>query len=154
MTGGISKETIAVFRNQERYEMLLQKVKVNALLQYRTEKVHDILSDCKVLKEKVKNHHDRVEWQIQRLYRIRNEIVHSALQNETSLVTYIEHLYDYLSTYITEIVTCMSEGREGTIEEALAVIKDNYDAFLALMEQKEQAIIEDKVMKTGVIGLI
>lgn len=148
------KETIAVFRNQEQYEMLLQKVKVNALLQYRTEKVHDILSDCKVLKEKVKNHHDRVEWKIQRLYRIRNEIVHSALQNETSLITYIEHLYDYLSTYITEIVTCMSEGREGTIEEALAVIKDNYDAFLALMEQKDQTIIEDRVMKTGVIGLI
>lgn len=147
------KETIEVFRNPELYKLLLQKCKVNTLLQYRTKKVYEILNDSKMLKSKVKNHHDRIEWQIQRLYRIRNEIVHSALQNETSLITYIEHLYDYLSTYITEIVTCMSEGKEGTLEEALAVIKDNYDVFIALIEQNDQ-LIEEKVIKTGVINLI
>ena len=148
------KDTIEVFRDPELYNLLLQKCEVNSLLQYRTEKLHSILVDSKVLKTKVKNHHDRVEWQIQRLYRIRNEIVHSALQNETSLITYIEHLYDYLSIYITEIVTCMSEGKEGTLEESLAVIKDNYDVFIALMDQNEQFLIEEKVVKTGVINLI
>lgn len=148
------KETIEVFRDSERYKLLLEKCKVNSLLRYRTEKVFGILNDNKMLKEKVKNHHDRVEWQIQRLYRIRNEIVHSALQNETSLITYIEHLYDYLSIYITEIVTCMSEGKEVTLEESLAVIKDNYDVFIALIEQNEQSLIEEKVVKTGVIKLI
>lgn len=148
------KETIAVFRNSELYNLLLKKSEVNSLLHYRTQKIHELLNDRKILKTKVKNHHDRVEWQIQRLYRIRNEIVHSALQNETSLITYIEHLYDYLSIYITEIVTCMSEGKEGTLEESLAVIKDNYDVFIALIEQNEQVLIEEKVIKTGVINLI
>lgn len=148
------KETIEVFRDSELYNQLLQKCKVNSLLQYRTEKIYEILNDSKMLKAKVKNHHDRVEWQIQRLYRIRNEIVHSALQNETSLITYIEHLYDYLSIYITEIVSCMSEGKEGTLEEALAVIKDNYDVFISLIEQNDQLLIEEKVVKTGVINLI
>lgn len=148
------KETIEVFRDSELYDLLLQKCKVNSLLRYRTERVYEILNDSKMLKTKVKNHHDRIEWQIQRLYRIRNEIVHSALQNETSLITYIEHLYDYLSIYITEIVTCMSEGKEGTLEETLAVIKDNYDVFIALIEQNDQLLIEEKVVKTGVINLI
>lgn len=148
------KETIEVFRNPVLYNMLLQKCEVNSLLKYRTETVYAILNDMRVLKEKVKNHHDRVEWQIQRLYRIRNEIVHSALQNETSLIVYIEHLYDYLSTYITEIVTCMSERHEGTIEETLAIIKDNYDVFIDFMEKNEFHIIEEKVVKTGVIDLI
>ena len=147
-------ETIEVFRNPEQYKLLLQKSEVNSLLHYRTEKVHEILCDRKMLKDKVKNHHDRVEWQIQRLYRIRNEIVHSALHNETSLITYIEHLYDYLSTYISEIVTCMSERKEGGLEEALALIKDNYDVFIALIEQNEQVLIEENVLKTGVIDLI
>lgn len=147
-------ETIEVFRNPEQYKLLLQKSEINSLLHYRTEKVHEILCDRKMLKDKVKNHHDRVEWQIQRLYRIRNEIVHSALHNETSLITYIEHLYDYLSTYISEIVTCMSERKEGGLEEALALIKDNYDVFIALIEQNEQVLIEENVLKTGVIDLI
>lgn len=148
------QETIEVFRNEKLYQMLLKKCEVNSLLKYRTENVYRILSDKKILKDKVKNHHDRVEWQIQRLYRIRNEIVHSALQNETSLITYIEHLYDYLSVYITEIVTCLSEGREGTLEEVLAMIKDNYDVFMALIDKNEDNIIEEKVLNTGVINLI
>lgn len=148
------KETIEVFRTPALYNILLQKSEVNSLLKYRTETVYKILNDMGALKDKVKNHHDRVEWQIQRLYRIRNEIVHSALQNETSLIMYIEHLYDYLSTYITEIVTCISERREGTLEEALAVIKDNYDVFIAFMEKNEYQLINEKVLKTGVINLI
>lgn len=148
------KETIEVFRTPALYNILLQKSEVNSLLKYRTETVYKILNDMGALKDKVKNHHDRVEWQIQRLYRIRNEIVHSALQNETSLIMYIEHLYDYLSTYITEIVTCISERREGTLEEALAVIKDNYDVFISFMEKNEYHLINEKVLKTGVINLI
>ena len=88
------------------------------------------------------------------MYRIRNEIVHSALHNEISLITYIEHLYDYLSTYITEIVTCMTEGKERNLEESLAVIKDNYDVFIALVEQNELSLIDETVMKTGIINLI
>ena len=123
------QETIDVFRTPELYQQLLEK-------------------------SKVKNHHDRVEWQIQRLYRIRNEIAHSALQNETSLIIYIEHLYDYLSTYITEIVTSITFGREGTIEETLSKIRDNYDIFILFIDQGENKLIEDKVLTTGIIDLI
>lgn len=148
------EETISIFLTPHLYAELLEKCKVNSLLYFRTKTVYDILSDAKELKKKVKNHHDRVEWQIQRLYRVRNEIVHAALQNETSLVPYIEHLYDYLATYITEIVSCICVCKEGTIEEALAHIKDNYDVFIAFSEQGELDIINATVVKTGIIDLV
>lgn len=148
------EETIEIFRDPQLFNMLIKKCGVNSLLKYRTEKVYELLNDVNMLKCKIKNHHDRVEWQIQRLYRIRNEIVHSALQNETSLIMYIEHLYDYLSTYITEIVTCISERAEGTLEEALAIIKDNYDVFISFANQGENVILENDLMKTGIIKLI
>ena len=151
---GITCKDKDVFRTPELYQQLLEKSKVNALLKYRTEVIYEMLNNIKVLKNKVKNHHDRVEWQIQRLYRIRNEIAHSALQNETSLIIYIEHLYDYLSTYITEIVTSITFGREGTIEETLSKIRDNYDIFILFIDQGENKLIEDKVLKTGIIDLI
>ncbi len=148
------EETIEVFRATALYQELLQKCEVNSLLKYRTETIFEILNDTKVLERKIKNHHDRVEWQIQRLYRIRNEIAHSALQNETSLIVYIEHLYDYLSTYITEIVTCMSEGKEGTLEEALSIIRDNYDVCMSFLKEGEKTLIEESVLKTGIINLL
>lgn len=148
------KETIEVFRTPTLYNMLLQKSEINSLLKYRTVVIHDILNGIKVLQAKVKNHHNRVEWQIQRLYRIRNEITHSALQNETSLIMYIEHLYDYLATYITEIVTCITERKERTLEEALSIIRDNYEVFNAFVNQGEIGLIEEKVGKTGIISLL
>lgn len=148
------EQTIHLFLSPDLYSELLEKCKVNSLLFYRTQTVYDILSDVKILKKKVRNHHDRVQWQIQRLYRVRNEIAHAALQNETSLVPYIEHLYDYLATYITEIVSCICVYQEGTIEEALAHIKDNYDVFIAFAEQGENDILEENVMRTGIIDLI
>lgn len=95
-------ETIKMFQDKDLYLELLEKCEINSLLRHRTEKVHSLLTDFRVAKEKVQNHYKRVEWQIQRLYRIRNEITHAALQEETSLVVFIEHLYDYLSTYISE----------------------------------------------------
>lgn len=148
------KETIEIFRTPELYNLLVEKTKKHSLLKHRTEKIYGLLNDTKLLKEKVKNHHDRVEWQIQRLYRIRNEIVHSALQNETSLIIYIEHLYDYLSTFITEIVTYVCNGQNSTLEDSLAMIRDNYDGFMALIDQGDQNLIEEKVLKLGVINLL
>ena len=53
-------------------------------------------------KRKIENHYRHIYWQIQRLYRIRNEIAHAALREQVSLIVYLEHLYHYLSTYISE----------------------------------------------------
>ena len=104
-------------------------------------------------RDKVENHYNKIMWQIQRLYRIRNEIAHAALQEKNSLIVYIEHLYDYLSVYITEIVTCLVENRQESIEEALCSIRDNYDVFLSFVREKEHTILENTVLKTGIINL-
>lgn len=147
-------ETIEVFQNQELYAELVEKCKVNALLRHRTESIHEILTDIRVAKEKVEKHHNRISWQIQRLYRIRNEIAHAALQDQNLLIAYVEHLYDYLSTYTSEIITCMIENGQKSIEEALCLIKDNYDAFIAYAENNERDMLQEAVLKTGVIDFV
>lgn len=94
------KETIAVFQDSMQYSQLINKCGSNSLLKHRCDNVHKLLTDIDFAFRKIENHYNRVYWQIQRLYRIRNEIAHAALQEQTSLIVYIEHLNDYLSTYI------------------------------------------------------
>ncbi|MCM1214222.1 MAG: hypothetical protein NC331_01890 [Lachnospiraceae bacterium] len=147
-------ETIEVFQNQKMYAELVEKCKVNTLLKYRTESIHEILTNVKAVQEKIEKHHERISWQIQRLYRIRNEIAHAALQDQNLLIAYVEHLYDYLSTYTSEIITCMIENGQKSIEEALCLIKDNYDMFIIYAENNERAILQESVMKTGVIDFV
>lgn len=148
------RETIEVFQEETLYNILLSKCEVNTLLKYRTESIHSLLTDIKVAKKKVENHYNRVRWQIQRLYRIRNEIAHAALQEKTSLIVYIEHLYDYLSTYIAEIVTCLNENKQSSLEEALCSIVDNYEVFIAFAEDKQDEFLKETVLKTGIIDLV
>ena len=148
------RETIEVFQDRELYTQLLDKCKINMLLKYRTESIYLLLNDISVVKKKVENHYNKIRWQIQRLYRIRNEIAHAALQEKNSLIVYIEHLYDYLSVYISEIVTCLVENRQTSIEEALCSIRDNYDVFLSFVQEKEDFILKRTVLKTGIINLI
>lgn len=147
-------ETIKLFHDSTLYSELLEKSEINTLLKFRTETIHSLLTDVKIFKEKVKNHYNRISWQIQRLYRIRNEITHAALQDQNLLITYVEHLYDYLSTYISEIATCMIQNNLDTIEEALCLIKDNYDVFVSYAESTSVDILQETILKTGIINFV
>jgi len=148
------KEMIAVFKNDNLFSELQSKCHVNALLESRTDVIRCLVTDISFAKKKIENHYKHIHWQIQRLYRIRNEIAHAALREQASLIVYIEHLYHYLSCYISEIVTCLADKRLSTIEEALCLIKDNYEVFISMADTPELSLIENDVMQTGIINLI
>lgn len=147
-------EIIQVLNDPESYALLLDRSKINSLLAYRTECIHKLVTDEEYAVDKISNHYNKVRWQIQRLYRIRNEITHTALREQTSLMVYIEHLYDYLSKYIAEIVTCINEKGYSTLEEALAYIVDNYNCFIELSKEKDKKTSLAQLFETGVISLL
>lgn len=148
------KEVIAVFQDLTLFTQMVEKCSVNTLLKHRCGNVHKLLTDIDFAFCKIENHYNRVSWQIQRLYRIRNEIAHAALREQTSLIVYIEHLNDYLSTYISEIVTYITDRKLDTFEEALCYIRDNYDVFVALYKENQKGTLEADVLSTGIISLI
>lgn len=148
------EEVIAVFQDPTLFTQMVEKCSVNILLKHRCGNVHKLLTDIDFAFCKIENHYNRVSWQIQRLYRIRNEIAHAALREQTSLIVYIEHLNDYLSTYISEIVTYITDRKLDTFEEALCYIRDNYDVFVALYKENQKGILEADVLSTGIISLI
>lgn len=148
------EEVIAVFQDPTLFTQMVEKCSVNTLLKHRCGNVHKLLTDIDFAFCKIENHYNRVSWQIQRLYRIRNEIAHAALREQTSLIVYIEHLNDYLSTYISEIVTYITDRKLDTFEEALCYIRDNYDVFVALYKENQKGVLEADVLSTGIISLI
>lgn len=148
------EDVIAVFQDPTLFTQMVEKCSVNTLLKHRCGNVHKLLTDIDFAFCKIENHYNRVSWQIQRLYRIRNEIAHAALREQTSLIVYIEHLNDYLSTYISEIVTYITDRKLDTFEEALCYIRDNYDVFVALYKENQKGVLEADVLSTGIISLI
>jgi len=148
------KEVIQVLNDPVSFSELETKCKVNSLLFSRAHSIQILVSDASYARAKLEKHYKMVAWQIQRLYRYRNEIAHSALQKNSSLIIYIEHLYDYLSIYISEIVTCIEKNNLESIEEALCIIKSNYDVFISLANNRDYTTIQSRVLSSGIIDLV
>jgi len=148
------REIISILQDDTLSDELKSKLSVSSLLLYRYDSIRPLVTDVSYATKKIENHHKRVKWQLQRLYRIRNEIVHSSLQDETPLTIYVEHLYDYLSAFITEIVICLEDKGLSTLEESFCVIKDSYDVFIEFSKKGEHNVLKSNVLKSGMIDLL
>jgi hypothetical protein len=142
---------ISIFRDTSHYQVLELRCRCNALLIYRCKQIHDILTNTQTILDKLDHYVNKVRWHIQRLYRIRNEITHSAFQDDKSLSIYIEHLYTYLSQLISEVVFYIEHKGVNSIEDAYSFITENYKTYMELLREGHFRNIE--VLPNGIINV-
>ena len=143
------KKTISIFRDENKYQILLSKCNCNKLLEFRCAEIHELLNDNQLMSDKLEHYTQKIRWHIQRLYRIRNEITHSAFNENKSLVIYIEHLYTYLSQLISEIVYYITHKESKSIDEAYATILENYNTYIELI--KDNYFETTNLLPNGII---
>lgn len=143
------KKTISIFRDESKYQILLSKCNCNKLLEFRCAEIHELLNDNQLMSDKLEHYTQKIRWHIQRLYRIRNEITHSAFNENKSLIIYIEHLYTYLSQLISEIVYYITHKESKSIDEAYATILENYNTYIELI--KDNYFETTNLLPNGII---
>ena len=152
------KDVLSMFKDSQLYEELLNKCKVNSLLAYRCEELHEQAIDGEKMIDSVMKHYMNVKQQLSRLYRIRNAIAHTAALEDVQMVRYIEHLEDYLSGFVAEVVRTTEKKNVAQIEIIFEMIKDNYQQFVDLAKGKKKAgkylVLEEGLFCTGVLNLI
>lgn len=146
------KQLICIFRDLQAYQVLHTRCSANSLLDYRCSEIHELLNDPTAIIQKFEHYTQKIRWHIQRLYRIRNEITHSAFQEDKSLVIYIEHLYTYLAQLMSEVVYYVEHKNVSTVEEAYAIILESYRTYYELL--KEGGLQVADVLPTGVIEIV
>lgn len=143
------KKIVLIFRDATKYTILLEKCKRCKLLCFRCEEIHEVLNNSEILYSKFEHYTKKIRWHIQRLYRIRNEITHSAFNENKSLVIYIEHLYSYLSQLMSEIVHYIVHKEAQSVDEAYATITENYNTYMELIKEGRMNINE--ILENGII---
>ena len=145
------EKLISVFRDSAKFALLHQKCNCNTILQYRCNEIYVILNSKEEIIKKLDHYTQKIRWHIQRLYRIRNEITHSAFKQNKSLVIYIEHLYSYLAQIMSEIIFVIENKNVSSVEEALSFLKDSYNTYCALL--KEGSFVINCILPNGIIEL-
>ena len=146
------RELISVFRSEEYYSNLLKQCEKNCLLHYRCRCLHNETTNMESVRILLVEHNKRIEWHLQRLYRIRNQITHNAYSSTKLISPYIKNLSEYLSILIIEVVYLFDKGIYSEIEEVLEVIVDNYATITEILEK--EFIHDQHLLDTGIIDVI
>ncbi len=152
------KDILDIFNDEQLYDELKEKCKLNSLLAFRCCELHEIAVSGDNMVNSIMNHNKNVKQQLRRLYRTRNAIAHTAALEDVQMVRYIEHLENYLSEFVAEVIRTSEEKELDQIEIIFEIIKDNYWQFLDLVNTKKSKgkymIFEDELFRTGMINLL
>ncbi|MBL3658816.1 hypothetical protein [Fulvivirga sediminis] len=116
-------QLIALAEYEDQRRKIYQELGSEILLRYRLFTFSQHFKSGKNLKSLIDNHEKKVIWQIRRVYRARNLIVHSG-RHPRNIETLIENLHTYLDTFLNHLVDMVVNDLQVTsIGQAIKEVK-------------------------------
>lgn len=148
-TRTVAMELVSALRDPTKQSAMRSATATYSLLSRRTEQLIALLSDLKIMAQTLVSEKKRLYWHVQRLYRVRNSIVHTGAAS-SNLTALAEHLQDYVSLTLTRTSSIIASGKAKGIDVALAGAVDNYEATIEVL-RKEQGV-DSKLILDGAFG--
>lgn len=137
-------DTFKYLLNHENYQLIIDTTD-NQLLKFRTQYYKKWFEEPNKITDVLKKHQDNLIWNITRLYRIRNEIVHNAAI-KNGIYTHVSHLKYYLSFMLNSILNFMAESSVDVDNDGKVTIDDYFISqeiiFGALKGRKLKEFLE------------
>lgn len=119
------------------------------LLRYRLFRLSEMLSDPEKIKSLLQTHDKKISWQIRRIYRTRNLIVHSG-QSPTFIHTLIENGHDYLDQVFGQIMlTSCGEHHLNSLDQVFELAKIRYERFERMLTETKKFDNENLIFLLG-----
>jgi ferritin-like metal-binding protein YciE len=117
--------------NEPLRDQLYEHLKDFHLLRYRAFRLSESLSDRQKLRDLLDSHEKKVSWQIRRIYRTRNLLVHSGRTPPAYIETLVENGHEYLDSMIYEVMktSCGAYGAT-SLEQVFEIAKIRYKEFM------------------------
>lgn len=121
------------------FEVLRDSTKISALItsndaplfEIRVNELANLLKDAKSIEAKLKEHLEDVQWNLQRIYRVRNKIVHSASTN-LNLTQLDGNLTYYYTTLLNNIIyNSINATTETTLDSIYLKFESIYEYLLS-----------------------
>lgn len=120
--------------HSDKREELKTQMRDFHLLRNRFHYLSESLRSPARIRKLLDGHAIRVGWQLRRIYRARNTIVHAGVTPSYTNIL-IENLHDYLDIVMSTIVKLASDGQKvSSIEQAFKYIDLNYSAYYKLLK--------------------
>lgn len=136
---GIPEKTlhfIALDKYQHARTELKEQFNDFHLLRERFIYIENLLSDPSRVISSIDAHKQRVDWQIRRIYRARNMIVHDGITPSYTEIL-IENTHDYLDTILTSLMSLASQEHViNSIDQGFKMTELSYLSYYKWLNQK------------------
>ena len=114
-------------KNKDLRDKLLDLAKDNPLTMHRLYQVYEDCKNPKALKKTIFSHEKRVRWQLSRIYRIRNSLVHK-VNKPTYIDSVVLNLFEYYIRMLSCVVrAAVKENGRANLDQIISGI--NFDSI-------------------------
>lgn len=132
-------------RYQDERAELYKNIGSFYLLRNRSFYFSDVLSSTAKISKLLEAHWLRVDWQIRRIYRTRNQIVHAG-HTPRHINILIKNIHDYLDVVTSSIGRLASDGNKiNTIDEAFKYVEIKYYEYKSQLKNNDVSIHEENI---------
>jgi hypothetical protein len=133
-------------------DTLFAACSAHVLLRNRLVVIQEMLSSKAVAKDCLRDHENRVRWHIQRMYRVRNGLVHGSRKYRW-LDLLCENLHDYFDHFFSEIAKTIADQQHyRTIEMVCFDAELRYASYQAKLDAIKDGTPKDIIAQTVLFG--
>jgi hypothetical protein len=151
VSGGGVLEKVCKLLALEQYSHLRQEMANSFgdfhLLSERFKYLEYVFSSPSNLAASLESHSQRVDWQIRRIYRARNMIVHDGVTPSYAEIL-IENIHDYLDSIFSTLMSLASEKNVlNTVDQGFKMVEISYGAYFDRLVKKGATFTEENIEK-------
>lgn len=124
-----------------------QKLDNFPLLLERFNYINDLVSSPEKIMKSLENHAKRIEWQIKRIYRTRNIIVHTG-KTPSKTTILVEHTHDYLDTVLNLLIKLASTPIQiVSVPQGFKYVQMGYKMRISQLSKKGLTFNSDNILE-------
>lgn len=124
-----TKKLIAFLQDAVQYDAVLSEIKFNIVLERELRELIMLVTQPDKLKKAVEDYHESVVHDLDCIYRLRNQLIHSAKSRDDSLEYISLRLYRYVNSIVATILYYKKRNEDISIIEILNSLHHTYEVY-------------------------
>lgn len=138
-------KVVEFLQDSDKYEEVLADISFHIVLERKMRELIMLVTEPKKLKKAVSEYHDSIVHDLDCVYRLRNQLIHSAKSMDDSLEHISLRLYRYVNSIVATILYYKRHNPKVSIVEILNSLHNTYEVYMEHLDKvgKDAVSAED-----------
>lgn len=132
-----TRKIIAIFQDQDRIEKIVNNFSKHVVLERECAELCMLISSPQKAIEAIKDYYEGIKHDLNYIYRLRNQLIHSTKGTDDSLENISMRLYRYVNSVLSTILYYKEKNGEFTITDILSSIDATYQEYIARWDEEK-----------------